>query len=416
MASHKQGNRKNKIIVVTNATAVGGTEKHLNQLILRLPLSEVDATILCYGLDPYSDFLKGTHNLAVRIKSGLKRGGMFSYWMAFIRHRPDAMLFVNADLGWFPWYAYLAARLSGARRIVAIEQLIAAAPEHGTGGPVDATHEPLARKVRRWLGWRARHLRRPEFICDKTICVSNAVRERLIQDYQYPAEKAVVIFNGVDLTQYGVKSDAEGLRRTLKIGTHEDVLVCVTRFDRAKGVDVLLQAMAIIAPQQPARCIIVGTGKLESELRCLSEKLGLSKSVMFVGYASDVRPYLQTGDIFVLPSRREGLPLALLEAMACGMPCVVTDAGGNREAISHGRSGLVVRPDSAAELADAITHLFRNKEERRRLGANARQRVEQEFNTEESMAKIAAILLGESVGHALENLDSVLAGTPRSSA
>jgi glycosyltransferase involved in cell wall biosynthesis len=189
----------------------------------------------------------------------------------------------------------------------------------------------------------------------------------------------------------------------------------VTRFERAKGVDVLLQAMALIAPQHPGcRCVIVGTGPLESELRALSEALDLSKSVIFVGYAPDVRPYLEAADIFVLPSRREGLPLAVLEAMACGLPCVVTDAGGNSEAVSHGRSGLVVKADSAAELADAITQLLRNKEERRRLGANARKRVEQEFNTDETMARIAAVLLGESAGSAVESLDAIWAGTPRS--
>jgi glycosyltransferase involved in cell wall biosynthesis len=141
------------------------------------------------------------------------------------------------------------------------------------------------------------------------------------------------------------------------------------------------------------KCVIVGGGPLENELRAMSLELGLESSVVFVGHSEDVRPYLEIGNVFVLPSQWEGMPLAVLEAMAYGLPCIVTDVGGNREIIVHGEHGYVVTPGSSAELAKAITHLLSHKEERERMGRNARRRVETCFDIEDTVADIKAALL-----------------------
>jgi glycosyltransferase involved in cell wall biosynthesis len=124
-------------------------------------------------------------------------------------------------------------------------------------------------------------------------------------------------------------------------------------------------------------------------------ELGLEQNVLFAGSAADVRPYLAAADVFVLSSDREGLPLVLLEAMAFGLPCVVSDAGGAREAVRDGVNGFVVEPGSAPALEEGIERLFASPELRARMGESSRRIAEQEF--EGSMAAVGSALLGEDL-------------------
>ena len=131
------------------------------------------------------------------------------------------------------------------------------------------------------------------------------------------------------------------------------------------------------------------------ELRSRSVELGLGETVRFVGHVEDVRPYLEIAGLFVLSSEKEGLPLVLAEAMAYGVPCIATDVGGNREIIAHGHTGLVVESGSSEQIAQAIDYLLTHPEERIRMGSEARSRVEEHFGLDETMDKLAKVLIGE---------------------
>jgi len=378
---------KTKVVFVTRpfASTNGGTEKHLVDLILRLDLSKVDVALLCYGRDAYAQPLKQRDHLPVQIHPGLKANGFFSFWLPFIRLRPEIVVFVHGNPSVYPWTAYLAARMSGPKRIVGIQHL---APLPALGG-----------RFRAWAAAHAKYLlfrrRIAGVLCDETICVSNAVRETLVDHYLYPDDKITTIHNGVDLNHYGRRVErSNGVRETLKISPQDDLLVCVSRLDRVKTVDLLLRALAIVCKEHPScKCVIVGDGELNNALRSMSMELGLSPSVIFVGHAQDVRPYLAAGDIFVLPSSRiEGLPLVLLEAMASGLPCIAADVGGNKEVVLHERNGLIVRPGSVNELARAITYLLSHKQQRVEMGANGRETVQAHFDIEGTMTKIKAAI------------------------
>jgi glycosyltransferase involved in cell wall biosynthesis len=129
--------------------------------------------------------------------------------------------------------------------------------------------------------------------------------------------------------------------------------------------------------------------------------LGLDTIVRFAGRAEDVRPYLEATDLFVLSSENEGLPLVLGEAMAYGIPCVVTDVGGNKEIVVHGETGLLVEPGSPERFAEAIVHLLAHPEERRRMGVNARQRVREQFNIEDAMNRLKQVVLPPGLTEAI---------------
>jgi glycosyltransferase involved in cell wall biosynthesis len=156
-------------------------------------------------------------------------------------------------------------------------------------------------------------------------------------------------------------------------------VVTVGRLVPQKGLDVLLRAWATASPRLPGwRLAMLGGGPLEDELKQMTVALGLVGSVDFMGHVSDPFPILRSAELFVLTSRFEGMPNALLEAMACGLPAIVSDASpGPRELIGTGENaaGLIVPVENADATAEAILRLAGDEPLRRRFGCAARERV-----------------------------------------
>ena len=387
---------KTRYLFVTRTWSRGGAEKHLVDLIERFDASRVECIVLCLESDLYSGILKDHQNVKVWKVAGETPVRFLSYWLLFRRHYPDAILFVNGWLGLFPWYAYLAARLCGATRVLAIEHLIADSPEKvvGTG---------LWNKLRQLIGFHARaiwRIRLAGLLSHTTVTVSNAVRDKLIQEYGYPIARTVTVLNGVDLQRY-VRADigrSVGMKTDLGLLDSDPIVLCISSLNAQKRIDVLLDAFRIVSKNcSRARCVILGTGQLEPALRRKAVELGLGDKVIFTGHVGDVRSYLEMADLFVLSSDKEGLPLSLGEAMAYGIPCIATDVGGNKEIVSHGQTGLLVNPRSPEQLAEAIEYLLAHPEERGRMGANALRRVHEHFNIEDSMRRLKCVLSGETL-------------------
>jgi glycosyltransferase involved in cell wall biosynthesis len=174
-------------------------------------------------------------------------------------------------------------------------------------------------------------------------------------------------------------------------------VAAICRLVRQKGLDVLLQAMVEV-PE--VRLTIAGSGELESDLERLVTKLGLTERVDLVGWV-DPCSVLSRVDAVVLPSRNEGLPLVLLEAMHTGLPVIATSVGSVPEAIEDGVTGLLVPPEDHGALAGALRELASSSEIRTRLGAAAKVRAQQEFSPEAMAAgydKIySAVLAGRDL-------------------
>ena len=385
-----------KTLFLTWTPGFAGGEKHLVGLIQRLDLSKVQPAIFCFGMDPYSRILNDQLRLGIDIKTGLSGNSFFRTWLEFRKKKPDAVVFATGWVGTFPWYVFLAARLSGAKRLYAIYHNFSEIPER-----VPNNGHWVLYLARRAFGWRVRlmlGLKIVVALTHRSICVSEKLRESLVGDFGYPREKTVTVHNGVDLRFYGAPdARAAGVRRELGIGPDEVVLVSACRLVPAKGVDVLLRAVNSLRDEVPKlKCVIVGEGPCGEELRKASAEMGLSSKVFFVGFKGDVRPYLQAGDIFVNPSSAsyvECLPLAVLEAMASSLPCIGSSAGGVPEIISHQEDGLLVTPGSVGELRAAIKRLACDGTERKRMGERAREKVRLEFDLERSVEELKAILL-----------------------
>jgi L-malate glycosyltransferase len=167
------------------------------------------------------------------------------------------------------------------------------------------------------------------------------------------------------------------VRRTLGLPTGKHLFLYVGRLEKVKGVDVLLQAWARIQEvrRSGACLVLVGEGSEGEALRCLSEGLGLGASVRFEGEKGAVREYYQAADVFVLPSRAEGLSNALMEAMASGLPVLGSAVGGAVDLIVDGETGYLVPPEDPSALSTALEAAFSDQGKWKEFGANASARV-----------------------------------------
>jgi len=389
-----------RIVFVTGSFGIGGTEKHLTDLIDRLDPAAFEIVVVTMGRDPYTGRIDQSPGRRIRVVPGFGRG-FFAALRGLRALDPDVVVFTLGEFAQFHWNVYLAARLCGAKRVAVIEHSIAPEPRALPLSEALREESGRVRAIARWITAPVRRrvtTRLAGLVSDATVCVSKAVRDRLVRDYGYPERKTVIRHNGVDVRHFARAAAPWPVPRILA-GHGGPVAVCVAHFVPPKRFDLLVQAMrGIVARHPESCCVLVGQGPLEDSIRALVRELGLERNVLFAGAAADVRPYLAAADVFVLSSDREGLPLVLLEAMAFGLPCVVSDAGGAREAVRDGENGFVVEPGSARALAEGIERLFASPELCARMGESSRRIAEREFEIEGSMAAVGSALLGEELG------------------
>ncbi len=221
---------------------------------------------------------------------------------------------------------------------------------------------------------------------DRIVAVSRGTSEVLART-GYKRSALTPIHNGIDLRR--VRSDRPGdaVRRALGIETRALLVGTAGRLVPVKGHEYLIRAAAYIADARPdVRVLIAGSGPREHELRALARSLGVDRRCLFVDPAVDARfnvyDLLAALDVFVLPSLTEGIPMALLEAMALGRPAVASAVGGVPEVISDRATGLLIEPRSPRALADACLELTREREFAATLGAAGRRTVEAQFSRE----------------------------------
>lgn len=163
----------------------------------------------------------------------------------------------------------------------------------------------------------------------------------------------------------------------------------VGRLSEEKSVETLIKAMGLVISEiADVRCMIVGTGPLESQLRNYCETLNISESIEFTGYKENSFEALREMDVFVLPSRTEGCPIVILEAMAMGLPVVATDVGGNPELVVHNHTGILFSKGDEQKLAEAIIEIVNNRERAREMGQNGRKRAFTRFHPSSFASKM----------------------------
>ncbi len=218
------------------------------------------------------------------------------------------------------------------------------------------------------------------------VAVSAPIRDELI-DAGIPDRRIRRIPNGVDTRRFAPADPAERARLRAMLGLPGGpVAIYSGRLAPEKGPDVLLDAWAEARRLSVAGTLcLVGEGPDLAALRARAVRLGVAGSVRFPGACTDVAAWLRAADAFVLPSRAEGLSVALIEAMACGLPVVATDVGGTRDAAGEG--ALLVPPERPAEIAEALAAVLAGGERARALGEAGRARAVERYGIERVAAR-----------------------------
>ena len=228
---------------------------------------------------------------------------------------------------------------------------------------------------------------------DGLIAVAPEVRSAILATmHGIPARKIAVIPNGVDTRRFRRRGEREKTRAGLGLAPVARAISVVATFKEQKGHRFLIEAAAALAPDYPeARYLLIGDGELRADLEQRIAAAGLTGQFRLLGLRPDVPDLLAAADLFVLPSLWEGLPMALVEAMAAGLPVVATDVSGTRGVMAGGETGLLVPPGDAAALARAIAALLDDPARAGVMGAAARRRVETCFSARKPAADHLAL-------------------------
>lgn len=227
---------------------------------------------------------------------------------------------------------------------------------------------------------------------DAILAVSNYVKNETVQRGADP-NKVSVVYNTVDAVRFTPSSNKHTIRKKLGLSDNFTVFSLGGLIPR-KGFEYLVRAVPQVIEEYPdAKFIIGGVGPLRSTLVKLSSDLNVEKNIVFSGRISDaVLPlYYKSADLFVLPSSNEGHSVALLEAMASGLPIITTHGGGNPETVIDGFNGLLVDPKRSGSLAGAILTIISDEKLRQSFGEKSLALMREKFSTKQQVEKLVKI-------------------------
>lgn len=357
-----------RVLHLINTLSVGGAERHLLDLLSHLPRREFEVRVAFFKEEAHEarSLVADFRDLGIPVHD-LRLQGAGGTVAATTRLARLTREFTPTIVHTHLYRADLVGTVL--RPIVGIPVLVSTVH--------NLDFETTYRRWRRFLFAAYRR-------ANAVVAISHAVRAQLVERGLDPARVTVI--------HYGVAAgDAPEPSPARRPGA---VIGTLGRLARQKGHDLLIDAFAKVLVTHPrAELLIAGHDDegLRGELRARAERLGVEGSVSFLGYVDDVRAFLASLDVFVLPSRWEGFGLVLLEAMSAACPVVATRVGPVPEIVQHGNSGLLVEPGDSSVLAGAIAQLLDNAEHRRVMGRRGRTRALREFSVDRVARETTAL-------------------------
>jgi glycosyltransferase involved in cell wall biosynthesis len=353
-----------KVLIANWLSTRGGEEKHVADLARYLSArGSVQAHLALPRSSVWWPELSTLPNLNLVDVAYASKLDVRSVWRVarlLRRGRFDLVHVHGARAGWL---VRLAAILSGYRKVIWSMHLLIG--DHVSRQP---------KWMRRWYAAIERFLNRRTALI---IAVSGDLRDRLLKsDSRLDPAKVVSIPNGIPEPVQG-----EPVRREEIFPDGGFPLLCaaVGKLQPEKGHDVLIEALGRLPAGERPAAAIAGEGMLRGTLEKMIAKLGLGRHVRLLGFQSNVIGLLRSADVYIMPSRFEGLPIALLEAMALGKPIVATAVNGIPEAVIDGENGLLVPSEDPEALAKALRKLAADPELRAKLGRGAREAYARRF-------------------------------------
>jgi len=364
-----------KVFYLVDSLNVGGTESQAVELARRISAAGYSVTLGCLRAQgPLLDRLRGS---AVEVREfhpagGIDTpGGLYQLLRLSWFLRRNSFDIVHTHDLWSNLLGVPAARLAGVPAIVSSRR--------------DLAHFDWYQGKRRiWL-------RRIQNLSGAVLANATPIRDGLIAEDGFAPEKVRVIHNGVDVEKFRLGRDH---RERLFPGLGDSSLVVLVgnMHSDVKGHPWLIAAAPAVIREFPStRFLLVGDGEQRHNFEQQAADLGLAQNFLFLGRRSDIPEILASCDIALLPSRAEGLPNAVLEYMAAGLPTVVSRVGGNTELIEDGETGLVVPPEDSPALSEALLTLLRQPVLVQKMGQRARAFAAENFSFERLVREIDAL-------------------------
>lgn len=341
-----------RVVVYTDATGIGGAEISLSHLVATAS-SQIEIGVVGVSPTVVDMVAKGRPNVASTVISDKEIDAILTHLQTFQRFNPD-IIHCNLCTPWACAIGLATALLLPKVRVVRVDQL----PLRTT----DALHL-----------WRTRFL---SLRVDAHVAVGEASARKMEDFYALGRDTVISIPNGVpDVAIPAEQPPGE---------THGEMVVgSIGRLDAMKAHDILIRAIAQV---EGVQAFILGDGEQRNSLTALAAELGVSDRVSFLGWLNDPRSYLSKFDVVAMPSRSEGFPLAMVEAMLAARPVIATRVGSMPEAVIDGKTGILIEKNDVAGLAKALQQLRDDPYQRLTLGKQAREMALNHF-TVETMTK-----------------------------
>lgn len=358
------------VLHLTYDMRIGGTEMVIKNLIESANKNEFVMSIFCIEapLGPWGELLESQ---GIHITTCPRNPG---FDLALIKHIRAHITRYNINVihchQYTPWvYGVLAA--AGTRTKVVFT-------EHGRFYPDFGTWKrKLINPILQWL-------------TNHSTAISQATKQALVTHENLRGDKIDVIYNGIRPFPKVDAKEVDALKQQYGLASSTLVLGTIARFDPIKNHLMMLRAFKnCLDANLDAKLILVGDGEMRGDIDALISELNIQDDVILTGYQPQPSKYLALMDIFLLSSFSEGTSMTLLEAMSYAKPCVVTDAGGNKEVIGHEENGLVVANDDQHAFALAIQRIANDKRLYQHFSDQAIVRFNQRFSVE-TMASIFA--------------------------
>jgi len=245
-------------------------------------------------------------------------------------------------------------------------------------------------------------LSRKLFPCwgDAVIAISSAVENHLISDFGISKDKVHRIESGIDLEDFTLADSSKKMELRKRFNfNNEPIIGMIARLSDVKGPDILIRAFKqVLGSVSDAKLLLIGEGKMESELRELVERLSLGEHVQFFSVVNQTNEMLSLFDVFAMSSRQEGLGLSIMEAQAAGVPVVASRVGGIPSLIENNKSGILVEPGDCDALAKAIIKLCKDTNLSKSLGLAGREFIRQNHSAHK-MVDGTVGLYQQLIGH-----------------
>lgn len=328
--------------------------------------------------------------------------------IATFRIKPEIRQGISVPVYVFPWKRFF--HLDAWKAVIELRKLIRAEKvdivqtyfetSNLWGGLVAKLSGALLLSSRRDMGIlrKARHAlayRVVNRLSDRVLAVSEEVKRFCVDADRINPNKISVVYNGVDLKHLAAESSDANPFADADWASASHIITCLANIRKVKGIDVLIRTAQRVCRELPDVVFVIAGSLYDrvysEEIQGMIHSLNLERNVKLLGFVGDPVPLLKMSDAFCLLSRSEGFSNALLEAMACGVPSVVTRVGGNPEAIADGENGFLVSVEDHAAAAEKLLTLLSDPERAAAIGENGRISVQTRFSADVMIQRLVGV-------------------------